>query len=556
MSAEKPWEDYADPLAASVVPGAPAMAAAAAPPVGYGEDIVKGAAGGLGRGFAGLAGLPGDIPEYGARGLDWATRKVGGVLGSDIAPRQAQEPSYGSAAAKRTLEGVTGPLYEPKTIPGQYASTIGEFAPGALIPGSAAARVANTVIPALTSETAGQITKDTAAEPWARAIGGLVGAPLTAKLITPAAPATAAHQAAVATLEREGIPLTAGQRTGSRPIQWAESVAADMPGSGTAARNLYGKGKDAYDRAFTEELYDRKELTARGVPPDVNLPDAQVARAGPKSLSDEYTRITQNDLVANPQLLTRMGKAQSEYERLVLPSERATKVADTYNDIIDKLVAGQGRMKGDEYQSIRSQLGTASKAATNPKEAAALREMKHSLDEAFGSSVGPRDAAALALNNQRYGNMKQTQDAVAAANTGNLSPARMAQAVRAGRGGQYSAQTGNLDELTRAAAMVMKDLPNSGTGPRTGMQTLFNVPNALAAGGAAAGSPFGLAGAAIGAAAPFAASRAVVSGLGQKYLGNRALPQNTRDVLAQTLLQQAISQDRKDPLRITVHPRR
>ena len=36
----------------------------------------------------------------------------------------------------------------------------------------------------------------------------------------------------------EGIPLTAGQRTGSKPIQWAESVAADMPGSAGRAQQL------------------------------------------------------------------------------------------------------------------------------------------------------------------------------------------------------------------------------------------------------------------------------------------------------------------------------
>ena len=50
------------------------------PSVGYAEDIAKGAAGGLGRGVAGLVGLPGDIAEYGARGIDWATRKVGGAI--------------------------------------------------------------------------------------------------------------------------------------------------------------------------------------------------------------------------------------------------------------------------------------------------------------------------------------------------------------------------------------------------------------------------------------------------------------------------------------------
>jgi hypothetical protein len=489
--------------------------------------------------------LPGDISEYGARGIDWATRKVGGALGVDVKPREAvQDPSYGSAATQRAVEKVTGPFYEAKTLPGQFASTIAEFAPGALVPGSTAARAANTVIPGVLSETAGQLTKGTAAEPYARAIGGIAGGPAAAKLITPAAPASAAYRAAVGTLDREGIPLTAGQRTGSKPIQWAESTAADMPGSAAAASDLYGQGKNAFDRAATERLYDRAQLTARGVPPDVNLPDPRVARAGPQSLSDEYTRLQQNDLVANPKLLDRIGGAQSEYERKVLAHERTPKIENSYNDIVDKLVAGQGRMAGDEYQAIRSQLGTAARNATNPQEGIALREMKGALDEAFNAGVSPRDAAALALNNQRYGNMKQTQDAVAAATGGNLSPARMAQAARAGRGGQYAAQAGNLDELTQAAARVMKDLPQSGTGPRTAMQTMFSLPSMLSTGGGGTlGAMFGgPLGALVGAGMPLAAARAVVSKTGQSYLGNQFLPQRGRDVVAQTLAQRAVSQ--------------
>ena len=125
-----------------------------------------GGGGGLGRGVARLVGLPGDIAEYGARGIDWATRKVGGAIGVDVAPRRGSGRTYGSAGATRAIEGVTGEFCEPQTIPGEYASTIAEFAPGALIPGGSAGGLArgggqtlDTVVPAITSETAGQLTK-------------------------------------------------------------------------------------------------------------------------------------------------------------------------------------------------------------------------------------------------------------------------------------------------------------------------------------------------------------------------------------------------------------
>jgi hypothetical protein len=51
-----------------------------------------------------------------------------------------------------------------------------------------------------------------------------------------------------------------------------------------------------------------------------------------------------------------------------------------------------------------------------------------------------------------------------------------------------------------------------------------------------------MAGAAAGAAAPMVASRFIVSRPGQAWLGNQAMPQNARDILAQTMMQQAASQ--------------
>jgi hypothetical protein len=143
-------------------------------------------------------------------------------------------------------------------------------------------------------------------------------------------------------------------------------------------------------------------LAARGVPAGVHLPDSRVAVAGPASLSDNYTRLTQAPFVTNPQFQNRMTRAQNEYERLVLPSDRTARIENTQNDIIDRLVAGRGRMGGDEYQSIRSQIAKAQRAAgINPQEQRALTEYKRALDEAYMAGLNPRDAAALALNNRR-----------------------------------------------------------------------------------------------------------------------------------------------------------
>jgi hypothetical protein len=485
-------------------------------PVGYGEDIAKGTVGGLGRGLAGLVGLPGTVGGLVHSGLSYAGVPEGAIdYGSRMIRKTPLASLTGPDAGQvqGAIEGVTGEFYKPKTTPGQYFSTGAEFLSGALVgPAGPAARaltttgkivqtvaprVVNTVVPAITSETAGQLTKDTPYEPYARAVGGLVGGFAGAKAITPIGPADGAYARAVAALEKEGIPLTAGQRTGSKKLQWTESAAVDMPVVGGQAARIKAAPEEALSRTVTHRIYDPAELAARGVPEGVHLPDPRVVEAGKQSLSDAYKQLTQAPFVTNPQFQNRMTRAQAEYERLVQPHNRSANIEATQNDIIDRLVAGKGRMAGDEYQSIREQIGTAQRApGINPQERIALTEYKRALDEAYLAGLSPKDAAALMANNRRYALMKQTQQAVDKAGE-NLSPLALVNAVRARRpAGQYAARKGDLDELANAASVVMKPLPQSGTAPRLAAQSGGGGGIGAAVGAIVGGGPLG---AAIGA---------------------------------------------------------
>lgn len=145
------------------------------------SDVVKSGASGVARGVASLAGAPSDVSELGARGLDWLTQQVGKKLGIDIEPRQDQQPRFGSKDIQDVITSVVGDLHEPQTKAGEYARTIGEFVPGSLIgPGGLAAKAAQTIIPAVASETAGQATKGKGYEGAARFVGALAGGGLTA----------------------------------------------------------------------------------------------------------------------------------------------------------------------------------------------------------------------------------------------------------------------------------------------------------------------------------------------------------------------------------------
>jgi hypothetical protein len=72
-------------------------------------------------------------------------------------------------------EYYTGDYYEPQTTAGEYARTVGEFLPGAIVPGGLATKAASVLVPAIASETAGQMTEGTPMEQPARIGAGIVG---------------------------------------------------------------------------------------------------------------------------------------------------------------------------------------------------------------------------------------------------------------------------------------------------------------------------------------------------------------------------------------------
>lgn len=173
----------------------------------YGSDMLKGGLSGLRSGVEGLAGMFGDTNRMSGDIAGWVAGKLGAGEGV--------QKTVGSIASKLTptamlpstkqIQGLTNPVmgeaYKPQTVAGEYANTIGKFLPGAMIgPGGIGRKAAMAVVPAVASETAGQITKGTAAEPYARFAGGLAGGVATAGLFP-----SAAKNAAVGAPTREAV---------------------------------------------------------------------------------------------------------------------------------------------------------------------------------------------------------------------------------------------------------------------------------------------------------------------------------------------------------------
>ena len=171
-----------------------------------GIDVIKSAGTGVAKGALGVLGAPGDIGSLVSAGVDAAGRGLGLIdqqtLSGLVTGQQPDDSRWqgykntakavlassnltrpfvtafsgpGSKELQGAVEKYTGEFYKPQTTAGKYAHTVGEFAPGALIPASRLGRIANVVAPGVASEAAGQATEGTAAEPYARFGAALLG---------------------------------------------------------------------------------------------------------------------------------------------------------------------------------------------------------------------------------------------------------------------------------------------------------------------------------------------------------------------------------------------
>lgn len=500
-----------------------------APQVGVIRDVGKSTASGIVKGAIGMAALPGAVEQIGRMGINYAGRQFG-AKGNLVEP-QASLPQFSDI--KQKVEGVTGELYKPQTKAGEYAGTIAEFLPGMLFPaagaGSQIARRAamNVVAPAVTSETAGQLTKGTALEPYARAGGAIAGsvAPqIVGRMVSPGAINTSTAKGAeranqVQAMRQEGVPLSAGDVSGNRSIKWAESVAADTPGAAGRAAAF----KDNQSEQYVQAVLRRAGIDARAATPEVI--DEAFTRIG--RVFDDASRRISVPLSAGsygPRVTQQVARIADDYERITEPSLRSA-LPRAIADDLNQLASQNSHMTGDVYNAWRSQLGAAARGAQDPRTREALYAVQNTLDdvaERWVSAAGRQDVAQALQNARReYRNLLAIERAAVGAgeNTalGMFSPQQLAQAVRTVHGQRnYSRGRGDLVDLARGGSALMASMPNSGTPARLVMSAL-----GAAGGSAIAGAP----GAAAGVVAPLVgqavAGRAIMNPTVQRYLSNQ-----------------------------------
>lgn len=514
----------------------------AVPEVNPLEDAAKSAVAGVARGTLGLAGLPGTVEMLGRAGINAGARALG-AKDDVVSPDTALATG---ADLQRRAEQYTGKFYEPKTVYGEYARTVGEFAPGALIPGGGAVQrvLGNVVGPALASETAGQATKGTAAEPWARVAGAIAGGNLPTAISrgytpVPTDPTRAAH---VQRLNQEGVTaLTAGQVTGSVPLRYLEQHAADVPFSGGRARTQADRAAEQ----FTQAALRRAGVNAPRATQDVI--DAAFTAHGQRF--DDLANASSATLTHAD--VTRMAQAVRHYLRMTPPANQAPYMMEVVQNL--QGVAGT-RMTGQVYQRYRSFIEEAARTSADPIQAEALRRIRNVLDNAVERGL-PQDLQGQWREARtQYRNLLAISRAAGAAGenaaNGFISPAQLAWATKAVQGSRnFERGRGELQQLARAGQAVMSTLPNSGTPARLAVQSV-----GAGVGGLLAGSP-GMLLAPIGTGL---AARAFMSPPMQRYLGANArmAPMETNAIgsAASGFLPALPSATNRPPLEVTVYP--
>ena len=525
--------------------------APAPPQRGLGESVAR-LAGQVGAGFNERLGqVVGALPDLYNRGLRAAglpampegayTRGIqqgfDATLGAAPAPEGTAE--LAARGAGKGIVDVGAVMIPAARVAAATAPAIG-----------AAPSLTNRMATVMAAQPALQTAAGTAAGAVGEAADSPVAALATA-LAVPAAAATGArlitpiqqqgnaeYRALVAAAEREGIPVTAGQATGSRFLKNIESRLEQLPLTGARQRAI---------REGQEEAFTRAAMRRTGTAASDTSPDTLNAIRG--RLGAEFENISnRNTLNVTPELENRL--AQIEDSLRFIPAELAGPVKARIDQLRGMMVAPPGSggvplapgqtapnpvIPGASYRMMDSALGRSMRSTSNGDLRAALGDIRDTLRTAMDKSISPEDAAAWDQLRRDYANLMVISRAAGgageAAATGRLSPLALRGAVNQSTGGGYAFGRGDLNELARIGQSVLRPPPDSGTAGNNMANALLTGQLAAAGGigGTMAAGPLGgVAGAASSMFLPRIVQALMNSDAGQTYLRNQPIQNGPR----------------------------
>jgi hypothetical protein len=526
----------------------------APPQRGFGESVAR-LAGQVGAGFNERLGqVVGALPDLYNRGLRAAglpalpegayTRSIEQGLAATIGAAPAPEGTAENAArgAGKGMVDVGTMLIPAGRVAAATAPAIGQ-APS-LVNRMATVMASQPALQTVAGTAAGAVGEatDSPVAALATALAVPTVAATGARVITPVQQqGNAEYRALVAAAEREGIPVTAGQATGSRFLKNLESRLEQLPFTGARQRSI----REGSEEAFTRAVMRRTGTAASDTSP--NTLNAIRSRLGA-----EFENIAnRNTLNVTPDLQNRL--TQIEDSLRFIPAELAGPVKARIEQLRGMMVAppasggvplapGQAApnpvIPGASYRMLDSALGRSMRSTSNGDLRAALGDLRDTLRTAMDNSISPEDAAAWDQLRRDYANLMVISRAAGgsgeAAATGRLPPLALRGAVNQSTGGGYAFGRGDLNELARIGQSVLRPPPDSGTSGHQAANDLLTGRIALlsglgGAGGTMAAGPIGgVAGALTPLALPRIVQALMNSEAGQAYLRNQAIQNGPR----------------------------
>ncbi len=392
-------------------------------------------------------------------------------------------------------------------LAGNIAGNVAAFAPTAMIPG------ANTITGAgLIGAGMGAIGPVASDESRASnialgAAGGAAGqgiANAVGRAVRPVQSTLNPVQSELAAKAGQmGIPLTAGQKTGSRPLQITESVLENLPFTADAQLAQRAAQRGAFNKAASKTIGENADLIT-----------PEVLNAAKTRIGDTFNQLSARNTVGlNDDFVDAIVKISGDINGFSSPQ-----IEKTLDKALD--LASKKTISGREYQSIRSTLGRQANSAMSSDAdlGRALKAVQSALDDAATGSISEADKAAWATARKQWQALKVIEKAAAPttadAVAGNVSPAKLASALNtADKGFKYGKGQQELGDLARIGQAFVKDsVPNSGTAQRSLYQEIINNPTKIIPAAAGLGS------------VPLQGM--LNSKMGQSYLLNGLLPKN------------------------------